>query len=326
MPPLPGVLEVIAASANEVNRYPDMGCTQLIEAIAKQFSVPAEHVCPGTGGVGVIQQVVQATCNDGDEVVYAWRSFEAYPIIATLVGALSVQVPLTASQDHDLDAMAAAVTEKTRLIIVCNPNNPTGNAISGADLSRFLDKIPSNVPVLIDEAYREFVRNQDVVDGITLYQDRPNVVVLRTFSKAYGLAGLRVGFAIAHEPISSALRKAAVPFGVSQIAQDAAIASLALTDELFSRVEELVRERTRVLGTLRAQGWADHGRILPDSEANFVWLQLGAATEKFTAACAQAGIAVRPFSGEGARISIGESAANDLFLDVASKFRTQLAR
>ena len=142
--------------------------------------------------------------------------------------------------------MADAITERTRLIFVCNPNNPTGTAVRRAELERFLDRVPSDVLVVLDEAYREFVRDAEVPDGIELYRDRPNVAVLRTFSKAYGLAGLRVGFAIAHEPVAAALRKTAVPFGVSQLAQDAAVASLRAEDELMGRVGALVGERARV--------------------------------------------------------------------------------
>ncbi|GAA0633178.1 histidinol-phosphate transaminase [Kutzneria viridogrisea] len=316
-PPLPSVLAALSNAASGFNRYPDMACTQLIAAIAERFGVPAEHIATGTGGVGVIQQVVQATCDDGDEVVYAWRSFEAYPIIVKAVGARSVQVPLTADEHHDLDAMAAAITERTKLVILCNPNNPTGTQIQRAELERFLDQVPSRVLVLIDEAYREFVRDAEVPDGLDIYRHRSNVAILRTFSKAYGLAGLRVGFAVAPAPVAAALRKTAVPFGVSQIAQDAAIASLRAEHELLERVEALTKERGRVLDALRDQGWN-----VPASEGNFVWLRLGDRTDEFAAAAQQAGVMVRPFPGEGARISIGETEGNDSFLKVAASFRS----
>jgi histidinol-phosphate aminotransferase len=249
-------------------------------------------------------------------VIYAWRSFEAYPIITAISGATAVEVPLTAGEEHDLDAMADAVTERTRLIFVCNPNNPTGVAISRADLERFLDRVPRDVLVVIDEAYREFVRSDDVPDGIDLYRDRPHVCVLRTFSKAYGLAGLRVGFAVAHEPVAAALRKTAVPFGVSRLAQDAAVASRRSEDALMERVDALVAERERVSGELRAQGWT-----VPESHANLVWLRLGERTVDFAAACEKAGVVVRPFPGEGVRVSVGETEANDLFLKAAAAFR-----
>ncbi|MGB8942694.1 MAG: pyridoxal phosphate-dependent aminotransferase, partial [Streptomyces sp.] len=254
-PPLPGVMESALAAAGVFNRYPDMACTGLMNELADRFGVPVSHVATGTGSVGVAQQLIQATSGPGDEVIYAWRSFEAYPIITQVSGATSVKVPLTPGDVHDLDAMADAITDRTRLIFVCNPNNPTGTVVRRAELERFLDRVPSDVLVVLDEAYREFIRDPEVPDGVEIYRDRPNVAVLRTFSKAYGLAGLRVGFAIAHEPVAAALRKTAVPFGVSQLAQDAAVASLRAEDELMGRVGSLVAERTRVVEALRGQGW-----------------------------------------------------------------------
>ena len=188
-----------------------------------------------------------------------------------------------------------------------------------AELERFLDRVPGDVLVVLDEAYREFVRDTEVPDGVEIYRERPNVCVLRTFSKAYGLAGLRVGFAIAHEPVAAALRKTAVPFGVSQIAQDAAIASLRAEDELIGRVGSLVCERNRVMDALRGQGWT-----VPDTQANFVWLRLGESTVPFAQACEQAGAVVRPFAGEGVRVTVGETEANDIFLKVAEGFRKEL--
>ena len=318
-PPLPGVLESAVNAAGTFNRYPDMACSALVAELADRFGVPAEHLATGTGSVGVAQQLIQSTAGPGDEVVYAWRSFEAYPIITRISGARPVEVPLTAGEVHDLDAMADAVTDRTRLVFVCNPNNPTGTVVRRAELERFLDRVPSDVLVVLDEAYREFIRDEQVPDGIELYRDRPNVCVLRTFSKAYGLAGLRVGFAVAHEPVAAALRKTAVPFGVSQLAQDAAVASLRSEDALLERVDSLVAERTRVRDALVAQGWT-----VPDSQANFVWLRLGERTVDFAAACEKAGVMIRPFAGEGVRVTIGETAGNDLFLGAAEAFRKEL--
>ncbi|MFC1439357.1 histidinol-phosphate transaminase [Streptacidiphilus sp. N1-10] len=318
-PPLPGVLEAAVAAADSFNRYPDMGVSALVAELAQRFGVPESHIATGTGSVGVAQSLLQATSGPGDEVVYAWRSFEAYPIIVQISGATSVQVPLTEGDGHDLDAMLAAVTERTRLIFVCNPNNPTGTAVRRDELERFLDAVPADVLVVLDEAYCEFVRDGEVPNGIDLYRDRPNVCVLRTFSKAYGLAGLRVGFAVAHEPVAAALRQTAVPFGVSQLAQDAAVASLRAERELLRRVDALVDERTRVVAALTAQGWT-----VPDSQANFVWLRLGERTLEFAAACEAAGVVVRPFAGEGVRVSIGEVEANDLFVETAGVFRKGL--
>jgi histidinol-phosphate aminotransferase len=318
-PPLPGVMERAVETAGAFNRYPDMACTGLMEALSARFGVPASHLATGTGSVGVAQSLLQATSGPGDEVVYAWRSFEAYPIITQVSGATAVPVPLTGGDVHDLDAMAAAITDRTRLIFVCNPNNPTGTVVRRAELERFLDRVPGDVLVVLDEAYREFIRDEQVPDGIELYRDRPNVAVLRTFSKAYGLAGLRVGFAVAHEPVAAALRKTAVPFGVSQIAQEAAVASLRSEEALLERVEALVGERTRVYEALVGQGWT-----VPETQANFVWLRLGDRTTDFAAACDRAGVVVRPFAGEGVRVTIGEVEANDLFLRAAEDFRKEL--
>jgi histidinol-phosphate aminotransferase len=315
-PPLPGVLEAMNEALSSANRYPDLACTHLTAEISRRFDVPPEHVAAGTGSVGVAQQLVQSTAGPGDEVIYAWRSFEAYPIITQISGARSVQVPLTEDEEHDLDAMADAVTERTRLIFVCTPNNPTSVAIPREKLERFLDRVPTDVLVVIDEAYGEFVRDESVGDGIDFYRDRPNVCVLRTFSKAYGLAGLRVGFAIAHEPVAEALRKTAVPFGVSQAAQDAAIASLRSEEALLERVASLVTERTRVSRELAGQGWR-----VPPSEANFVWLRLGERTEAFAAACEAAGATIRAYAPDGVRVTVGEREGNDVFLRAAADFR-----
>ncbi|MEU8454818.1 histidinol-phosphate transaminase [Streptomyces griseoaurantiacus] len=318
-PPLPGVMETVMAAAGSFNRYPDLACTALSQELAGRFGVPVSHIATGTGSVGVAQQLVQSTSGPGGEVIYAWRSFEAYPIITRISGATPVQVPLTPGEVHDLDAMARAITDRTRLIFVCNPNNPTGTAVRRAELEAFLDRVPKDILVVIDEAYREFIRDPEVPDGVELYRERPNVCVLRTFSKAYGLAGLRVGFAIAHEPVAAALRKTAVPFGVSQLAQDAAIASLNAEDELLGRVGSLVCERNRVVEALREQGWT-----VPETQANFVWLRLGERTADFAEACERAGVVVRGYAPDGVRITIGETEANDIFLKAAEGYRSRL--
>jgi histidinol-phosphate aminotransferase len=313
-PPLPSVVDVIAEAARSINRYPDHGAQVLTQAIADRFGVPARHVAVGCGSVGVAQQLLEAVGEPGAEVVYAWRSFEAYPTLADLAAAESIQVPLR-DETHDLTAMADAITPRTRLVFVCNPNNPTGTVVHAAELTDFLDRVPADCLVVLDEAYREYVRDAAVPDGLNLYRDRPNVAVLRTFSKAYGLAGLRTGFLIAHEPVAAAVRSTMLPFAVNSIAQAAAVASLAAEDELLERVEFTVKERTRVREALVADGWT-----VPPTEANFVWLRLGEHTGEFTAACEAEGIAVRPFTGEGARVSIGDVDANDAFLTIARSF------
>ena len=314
-PPLPSVLEVIQDAATQVNRYPDMAVTALTEALAERLGVPTEHIATGTGSVGVLGQLVQATCDPGDEVVYAWRSFEAYPIVTALAGARSVQVGLDDHARHRLDAMAAAISDRTKVVIVCTPNNPTGPMVTHTELERFLEQVPSHVLVVIDEAYVEFVTGEDAPRSLELYRERTNVMVLRTFSKAYGLAGLRVGYAVAHPPVASALRKTATPFGVSSIAQAAAVASLGAFDELKERVDQLVAERTRVVEALRGQGW-----FIADTEANFVWFGLGERSGAFAAAAQEAGLTLRQYGDDGVRATIGEPEANDVLIRVAGDF------
>jgi len=310
--PLPSVLAAIAAAAAQVNRYPDMAATELVTTLAARLGVDRERIAVGCGSVSVCQQLVQATCADGDEVVFAWRSFEAYPILVRVVGAVPVPVPLTAGHGHDLDAMLAAITPRTRLVFVCNPNNPTGTAVRAAELTRFLDAVPPDVLVVLDEAYTEFVRDPGVPDGVALVARRDNVAVLRTFSKAYGLAGLRVGYVVAPVAVALAVRKVGVPFGVSGVAQAAAVASLAAADELLDRCAGVIAERERVRAALLRAGYE-----VPVSEANFVWLPLGAGAVEFAERCAHGGVLVRAFAGDGVRVSTGSPAENDAFLAAA---------
>ena len=314
-PPLPGVVEAASRVVAEMNRYPDMGAVALYDALAARFGVGVGNLSTATGSVALIYQLLQAFCDPGDEVVYAWRSFEAYPIAVTAAAATSVQVPVTATGEHDLDAMAAAVTDRTRVAIVCTPNNPTGPSVTHTALLDFLAKVPPQVLVVVDEAYVEFVRMDDPVDGLALQRQFPNVVVTRTFSKAYGLANLRVGYAVAEEPVAAALRAVSLPFGVSGVAQAAAVASLAAEAELLERVDALVAERTRVRDELLGIGWG-----IPAAQGNFVWFPLGERTLDFAAACQEVGVTVRPFAGDGARVSIGETEANDRILQVAKAF------
>ena len=314
-PPLPGVLEAATRAAESMNRYPDMGNSELYAALSTNLGVPVDDLAVATGSVALIYQLFNAFCDPGDEVIYAWRSFEAYPIAATAAAATSVQVPVLADGRHDLDSMAAAVTDRTKVVIVCTPNNPTGPAVTQADLDAFLAKIPSHVLVVVDEAYLEFVRMDNAIDGVATYRAHANVVLTRTFSKAYGLAGFRVGYAVGPAALAGALRAVSLPFGVSSIAQAAAIASLASTEALFERVDALVAERSRVLAAVREAGWD-----LPDAQGNFVWFPLGERTMEFAAAADEHGIVVRPFAGVGARVSIGEDEANDRLITLAQTF------
>lgn len=309
------VREAIERAARQVHRYPDPFSRRLVAALAKRFDVGPDEIALGTGSVAVVGQLLWAAAGPGDSVVYPWRSFEAYPIWVQMTGARSIQVPLLSNERHDLDAMAAAIDETTRVVFVCNPNNPTGEAVREDELLAFLDRVPPDVIVVLDEAYREFIVDPDVPDGLQIARGRENVVVIRTLSKAYGLAGLRVGFAIATPRIAEAIRKTALPFGVSNVAEDAALAALECEGELFERVEHLSAERDRVWQALAQQGWEIH-----PSHANFVWLRLGDDTEAFASACEEAGITIRPFPGEGVRISIGETEANDRVIAVAGEF------
>ncbi|GAB2999358.1 histidinol-phosphate transaminase [Saccharothrix stipae] len=318
--PLPSVVRAIADAATAVNRYPDTAATELVARLGDKLGVPVAQLAVGCGSVTLCQQLVQATCADADEVVFAWRSFEAYPIITAVVGARQAKVPLTPGHGLDLDAMADAITPKTRLVFVCNPNNPTGTALRRAEIERFVERVPSDVLVVIDEAYKEFVDDPDVPDGVELAKaqwaaGRDNVAVLRTFSKAYGLAGLRVGYAVASPAVAETLRKVYVPFSVNALAQVAALASLDAEAELMARCRAIVAERARVRGELLTAGFE-----VPESQANFVWLPLGERTAAFNEHCLAHKVVVRAFVGDGARVTIGEPEENDAFLAAARSF------
>ncbi|GFZ79364.1 histidinol-phosphate transaminase [Nesterenkonia alkaliphila] len=311
--PVPAAAEA-AAAVQSLHRYPNPAGEALRTELAGHFEVPYEDIVTGTGSLGALTQIISTfagTGEDGtaDEVIYAWRSFEAYPIVVRTAGAKDVPVPVTAEGRHDLEAMLAVITERTRVILLCTPNNPTGPALTHTEVTEFLTKVPGEVVVVVDEAYLEFVRSPDPVDGLALYRQFPNVAVLRTFSKAHGLAGLRVGYSIAQQSITQHLRKTAVPFGVSAVAEAAAVASLRHLDQVHARVEELVGERQKVTQALAEAGWR-----IPETQANFVWLPLGTESLDFAQAAGVQALAVRPFAGEGVRVSIGEPEANDRFI------------
>ncbi|MVA76999.1 aminotransferase class I/II-fold pyridoxal phosphate-dependent enzyme [Auraticoccus sp. F435] len=325
-PPLPGVMAAVEAAARSMNRYPDAGNSAIAEGVAARLGVDAEQVVFGTGSVAVLYQLLQTVCEPGDEVVHAWRSFEAYPIAVQLPGAVGVPVPLTADARHDLDAMAAAITDRTRAVLVCTPNNPTGPVVTHDELVRFCRRVPPEVMVVVDEAYVEFVRDDDAARGLDLLAEFANVVVLRTFSKAYGLAGFRVGFSVSEPGLAEAVRAVTLPFGVSSVAQAAVLASLEAEQELLARVDALVAARTELLTGLRGAG-----HPVPDTQANFVWLPAGSRTAEWAGAFEQAALTVRPFTptgtspaelaAAGLRISVGEPEANARVLEVAAGLR-----
>ncbi len=312
-PPLPSVTAAIANELARINRYPETAATALTSVLCERFGVEPVNVVLGSGSVEVVSQLMRATAGEGDEVLFAWRSFEAYPMLARAAGAVPIMVPLTADHRHDLDAMLAAITDRTRLILVCNPNNPTGTTVGDAELDRFLSQVPAHIVVVIDEAYVQFNDREDSPIGIEYFRRYPNVAVAHTFSKAYGLAGVRVGYAIAPAQLGVALRKVAIPFGVTNLAQTAALASLAAEAELEERVAILVTERERVVGAFRAAGVE-----LPESKGNFVWLPLGEKTVDVAELLERRGLLVRPFPGEGLRATIAEREANDRLIDSAS--------
>lgn len=311
--PLPSVRVAIENATDLINRYPDNGCVQLKEALAEHLGrdfTPA-HVAVGCGSVSLCQQLVQITASAGEEVVFGWRSFELYAPQVQVAGAIPVQIPL---RDHtfDLDAMLAAVTDNTRLIFVCNPNNPTSTVVDPEALTRFVDAVPPDILVVIDEAYVEYVRDGMRPDSLGLVRAHDNVVVLRTFSKAYGLAGLRIGYAVGHPDVITALDQVYVPFTATSVSQAAAIASLQAADELLERTDAVVAERERVSAALREAGFT-----LPPAQANFVWLPLGPRTHDFVQRAADALIVVRPYGGDGVRVTIGAPEENDAMLRFA---------
>jgi histidinol-phosphate aminotransferase len=316
-PPLPGVLEATARAVAQMNRYPDMGNVAMTSALADRLGVEANQLAFGTGSVAVLYHLLQATCEAGDEVVYAWRSFEAYPIAVLITGATPVPVPLGPGAVHDLAAMRAAVTSATQAVLLCTPNNPTGPALPQAEVVAFVDSVPEHVMVVLDEAYVEFVTGADRLRGLEVLAGRPNVVVLRTFSKAYGLAGFRVGYCVAQPELAAAVRAVSLPFGVSVPAQAAVLASLAAEPALLERVAELVRARDQLTGGLRELGFA-----VPEAQGNFLWLPAGPLTTQYAATFAGAGLTVRAFAAgddqDGIRITIGEPEANERVLQVAA--------
>lgn len=305
-PPAAAVLAAFAAALGEVNRYPDMYATALGEALADRHGVTPGQVVIGNGSVAVLGHLLTAFIEPNDEVIYPWRSFEAYPISVAAAGGTSVRIPLLPDATHDLAAMAAAVTPRTKVIILCSPNNPTGPSLTEAEVRELLMVVPGDVVVVLDEAYREYARRPGFADGLDLLGEFPNLIVLRTFSKAYGLAGLRVGYAVGAEPLIAGIRAASTPFGTNVVAQRAALEMLRREDQVEAQVAATVAERERVVTAVRAAG-----HEVPAADGNFFWLPLVERTEEFVRAALAAGLVVRGFAGDGVRITIGEPAAND---------------
>ncbi|MFT4235434.1 MAG: histidinol-phosphate transaminase [Microbacterium sp.] len=310
--PLPSVVAAVN-DASAFNRYPDATAQRLRAALAAKYGTTEDGVIVGAGSVALLAAFIQAAATAGDEVIYAWRSFEAYPGLARVAGAIAIEVPLLADARHDLDAMARAVTERTRAVIVCTPNNPTGPIITADEFESFVASVPNDVLILLDEAYAEFVTDADAVDGLAsrAYERHPNVVVLRTFSKAYGLAGLRVGYGIGHPRLLDAARSTIIPLSVTAQAEAAALASLEHQSELGERVAQLAERRDALVSALRENGWQ-----VPKAQGNFIWLPDADADR--VATFEQAGLIVRPFP-EGIRISVGEDVSIDRVIEAAAR-------
>ena len=301
--PLPGVVEAVTAET-AYNRYPDASALALRERLAAKYSVAIDQVHIGSGSVALLAQLILAAAGPGDEVLYSWRSFEAYPSLVTVAGATSVRVANRTDHGHDLPEMAAAISDKTRVVIVCSPNNPTGTIVTNDEFEAFMAVVPTDLLVILDEAYIEFVTQTDAVNGPPLLARYPNLVVLRTFSKAYGLAGLRVGYALGPVDILNAARSTAIPLSVTIQAAAAAIASLEAEKELLARVRIIAARRDATWQALTRQGWN-----IPAPQGNFLWLPTGAETTSVAEALGAAGLVVRPFPPEGIRVSIGEEEA-----------------
>lgn len=315
--PLPAVLEAMVSHAVDPARYPDDTAADLRTGLAERLGVSIDELIVTTGASELLVALTQITSDATTEAIYPWPSFEMYPQTTGLVGATRIEVPLRGDGTHDLDAMADAVTERTTLIILCSPNNPTGTTITDAELRAFLDRIPTRILIAFDEAYWEFATNPVAAHGLDLFEAYENLVLLRTFSKAHGLAGLRVGYAVAHPPVIAGLLKAVIPFGVTALSQAAALESLHHWDEVIDRAHGISAARDAFVAALRAQGW-----VVPDAQGNFVWLPLGELSGAFEDACVARALAVRNLD-DGVRISIGEQAGLDRVLKVAAAFRAE---
>ena len=306
--PLASVAGAISAGIEQVHLYADHGAVELRSALAERLGVEITQVTVGAGSAGILQQLCLSYVDRGEEVAMCWPSFEAYPLFAMLVEAEQIRVPLR-EESFDLPALAEAITPSTKLAFVTNPNNPTGTVVGTDEIATFLDAVPETCLVVLDEAYHEFVDDPRVTDSLALLDRHSNLVITRTFSKAHGLAGLRVGYAIGHPDVIGMIDRSLVPFAVNELAQRAALASLAADDEMDERVASVVAERTRVRDALREAGWTT-----PDPQGNFVWLPLREDTTEVATALERQGVVARAFADVGLRVTISNRAGNDRFL------------
>jgi histidinol-phosphate aminotransferase len=312
--PHPKVVEAIRDAAGAMNRYPDPDATLLRRRIAERYETEPGRVAVGNGSCEILLAAAEALCEPGAEIVYAWPSFSMYPHLAALTGAREVRVPLAAGEAHDLDAIASEVTAATQMAIVCNPNNPTATHLPASRVAAFCERVPGHVTIVLDEAYVEFQTDDDPDATVDLLAEFPNLVVLRTFSKVYGLAGMRVGFALASAKFRAAVDAVRQPFSVNALAQAAAAEAILHQDDVEQRVERTLVERVRV-----EEGLRELGLSTAETQANFSWIDLGEADEKDVVdALAERQIAVRPGTPLGdpghIRVSYGTPAENDRFL------------
>ncbi len=312
--PHPAVAEAIARAATATNRYPDPSAALLRRRIAERFEVDPAEIAVANGSCEILLAAAMALCEPGAELVFAWPSFSMYPYLAPLSGAREIRVPLNDRAEHDLEAIAAEVTVATQLVVVCNPNNPTGTHLPAQRIGELCERLPGHVTVLVDEAYAEFQLDDHPDAGADLRREFPNLVTLRTFSKVYGLAGLRVGYALGAPAFRAAIDAVRQPFSVNALAQAAAAEAITHADDVSERVERNIVERVMVEEGVRALGLET-----PDSQANFSWISLGDADEaEVVAALAERGILVRagtPLGGPGhIRVTYGTPEQNRRFL------------
>lgn len=317
-PPHPQVVEAIAKAAGAMHRYPDPDATLLRRRLAERYETEPGRIAVGNGSCELLLAAADALCEPGAEIVYAWPAFSMYPYLPALTGAREIRVPLAEGEVHDLDAMATEVTAATQLLIVCNPNNPTATHIPAAEIAAFCERIPPHVTIILDEAYVEFQAHDDPDATVDLLEDFPNLVVLRTFSKCYGLAGLRVGYGIGSANFRAAVDAVRQPFSVNALAQAAGAEAILHQDDVLRRVESTIAARFTV-----EEGVRGLGLQTTDTHANFSWVDLGDADEAdVLAGLAAADIAVRPGKALGGpghiRVSYGTAAENERFLRVLS--------
>ncbi|MQY05063.1 putative phenylalanine aminotransferase [Actinomadura sp. RB68] len=312
-PPLADVRRALEFAIGNVNRYPDPTCLGLVSELSRHHCVPEDDIVVGADTLQIALQLVRAASFEpGTQIMYPTPSFEAYDIISRMAHVPPIRVPLTRESAHDLPGMAAALGPAVKIVLLSNPHNLTGVPINDVDLRKFINALPADTIVVLDEAFQEFVRDPAAANGIDIYRDYQQVVVLRSFSNAHGLADLRVGYAVAHSPIIDMLHEQIPPFTISALGQAAAVASLRSFSKVEERVESLIRERKRLWSALTEYGFRP-----PRSEASFIWLPPEDRCFDFALRCHQEGIAVRLYSNGGLRISIGTPAANSSLIRVA---------